>query len=190
MALFVAKKRELRIIVKPSDRTFDEARRPVIIRGERVEFVNHRFQTQDLNLVDWLCKHPLYGSAFICAEGKPVVQKPIKETPTVQMSTGARTSANLPAMGTKEDMVEVPASPENYPSYETPITKDEIEIMIDQKLDAFLGKVVHIMQSQASAKEPGMDRPKRSFKCPHCDEVFKSGIEVGKHKKLAHFDKI
>jgi hypothetical protein len=53
---FVSKRRELRIIVKPSDRTFDEARRPVIIRGEKVEFVNHRYTTSDDALSDWL-KH-------------------------------------------------------------------------------------------------------------------------------------
>jgi len=182
MAMFISKKRELRLIVKPADRTFDEARRPIIIRGERVEFLNYRYKTEDPGLIAWLKQHYLYGTGFICADDTPT---PAPMAPPIPMLIeGTSTTANKTV--TKEGDTVVEVAPLHM-SYETPITKDEIDVMIDQKLDAFLGQITHILQSQNAVKEPA---PKRTFKCPHCEEVFKSGIEVGKHKKRDHADKL
>jgi len=178
MALFISKRRELRIIVKPSDRTFDEARRPVIIRGEKVEFSNHRFQTADEGLVSWLKQHPLYGREFTSADTGPT-PAPRNEGP--EMIHGMNTTLGEPKKPdeTPKSTYEIARGP-----YETPITWEEIEVKMDQKMDSFLEKFSHIMQSQAVAKE--VPAQKRVFHCPICNAEFKSGIEVGKHKKLVH----
>lgn len=158
---FVSKRRELRVIVKPADRQFDESRRPIIIPGERVEFYGYKFATKDENLVKWLKQHPLYGQSFVSDEPNVVTHK--------------------------EEVPPAPAATQETKPFETPITKEEINVMIETKLDSFLNKVAGMMQQQASAREPSA-APKKTFKCPHCEEVFKSGIEVGKHKKLVHPD--
>jgi hypothetical protein len=167
---FVSKKRELRIIVKPADRQYDEARRPIVIPGERVEFRGYKFTTDNEGLIKWLRRHPLFGSAF--TSNDPIPDKPTE-------SVGESVNA-APVKPVEKEM-----------SFETPITKDEINILIEQKMDALFNKIVSIVQSQAqnTPKEPSMV-PKKTFKCPYCEEVFRSGIEVGKHKKLAHPDKI
>ena len=177
MATFVSKRRELRLIVKPADRTFDEARRPVILRGERVEFNNYRFYTDDADLIAWLRQHPLFGREFTSADSAPIPPKPPAD---VQMIRGPRTTVGT---SRPEDSTLVAEGAR----IETPITKDEIEILIDQKMDNFMERMMGVMQSQAAAKDIAK-APKRTFTCPvpGCGQVFKSGIEVGKHKKLAH----
>jgi hypothetical protein len=177
MATFVSKRRELRIVVKPADRTFDEARRPVIIRGERVEFHEYRFMTENPDLIDWLMHHPLHGKEFVCADVPPV---PKPEPAMVQGSIS--TMANKEK--TRPDETTYTAEREKV---ENPVTKDEIEVMIDQKMDAFMERMLGIVQSQAALKEEAR-APKKVFTCPvaGCGMVFKSGIEVGKHKRLVH----
>lgn len=190
MALFISKKRELRIIVKPSDRTFDEARRPITIRGERVEFMNHRYQTNDAGLTTWLKQHPLCGSQFICADDGPIglVKKSATKTSSVpEMITGTKTTAanvaNKPEITLPEEPPTLPPTPPVQPS----IQRDEVEVMIEKKFDEFLNRFTQIMQS---GKVEPVVKAKKTFTCPHCPEVFKSGVEVGKHKKLVHMDKL
>lgn len=52
--LFIAKKRGLRLIKRPTDIITDENRRTQVIRGEKVEFVNGRYQTTNQDLIDWM----------------------------------------------------------------------------------------------------------------------------------------
>lgn len=179
---FVAKKRELRLIVKPADRTFDEARRPVILRGERVEFTNHRFSTDDADLVRWLKQHPLYGKEFLSTESQ--IPTPIKEN-QVKMTQGADTTISKMDVSKSTEVAETyPLGPER--AINQNMGREEVEAMIDKKLDSMLERFTQIIQTQPAVQQ--REKQKRIFTCPvpGCGMVFKSGIEVGRHKKLAH----
>jgi uncharacterized C2H2 Zn-finger protein len=56
---------------------------------------------------------------------------------------------------------------------------------MNEKFDTLLERFSSIMQSQAKEE---VTKPKKVFTCPveGCGMVFKSGIDVGRHKKLAH----
>ena len=74
--LFVSKIKDQRIIRRPMDRIMDEQRRPIILKGERVEFNNWRFDTEDPDLIEWLLNHNEYGVTFTSdkRDDKAVVQ--------------------------------------------------------------------------------------------------------------------
>jgi hypothetical protein len=77
--LFVSKIRDLRLIRRPADRVMDEQRRPIILKGERVEFANWRFSTEDPDLIDWLTHHREYGVTFTSDKMKDkAVEQPEK----------------------------------------------------------------------------------------------------------------
>lgn len=179
---FVSKRRELRLIVKPSDRTFDEARRPVILRGERVEFTNHRFTTSDDGLIGWLKQHPLFGKEFTSADG---ATKPID---TVKLVEGANKTVNKMELSPASDEIQAKAEAEEIKRiFEAPPSKEEITSMIDKKFDEMFSRFTQIFQTGAQTKEEVV-KQKKVFTCPveGCGQTFRSGVEVGRHKKLAH----
>lgn len=193
--LFVSKIRDLRLIRRPADRIMDEQRRPIILKGERVEFSNFRYQTNDEDVIEWLCSHPLYGKEFTSDKKK---DKPVPQDRYVGPETDDEIRAQynqMLAKMKKKGQKKVPlirgamatASPGPQPSLTiaeekpaTPaLTEEKVAEMIETKVSSAMEKVLEAIK--------GMQPPaKRSFHCSDCGQEFRSGIEVGKHKKEAH----
>jgi hypothetical protein len=70
------------------------------------------------------------------------------------------------------------------------VSKEEVEALIDSKLDSFLEKIgsmiIQVPKEKADIPEPKIKSSKSSFACPICGEVFRSGFQVGAHKKEKH----
>lgn len=98
--LFVSKIKDFRIIRRPADRIMDEQRRPIVLKGERVEFNNWRFNTDDPDLIEWLINHPEYGITFTSdqRQDRAVAQpkKPIFWDTDDEATAMARAEDNLP----------------------------------------------------------------------------------------------
>ncbi len=197
---FVSKQREFRLIIRPTEVILDESRRPRIQHGERVEFKNHVYFTEDKGLIDYLLHHPLYGLRYTSELGadRVEIQKhslnfddgaeltgpkllagksepPVRSTPKVEMVSGAISTVTHR---------QAPEVPNEVPKTEY-VTKEEMGMflsLLDSRFDSLIDKIGTISNDSKKA-EP--KKPKE-FHCPVCNEQFSSGIAVGKHKKEAH----
>ena len=187
MALFVSKRRGLRIIIRPTDRIIDESRRPVTIPGEKVEFANHRFQTNDDSLIRYLLSHPLYGAEFtsdLRDGGVPKNLDPNKVDVNALLGRGAISTVNKMAQAAEEGQAAEPQEVPEVKATSFAPTMAELDAIIDKKLEGFFGKITEILTSKNEIAQ--VAKPKKKFTCKTCGEEFKSGIEVGKHKKVVH----
>lgn len=199
---FVSKCRDLRLIRRPADRIMDEQRRPIILRGERAEFANHQYYTNDPDMIEWLLNHPLYGLEFTSAEPVPdrAVPRPItaeeaqmRYNAVPQMVRGAKATANvIPTKAGREE-----SKTEAAPESSSIITVDDVSKMIDEKLGSAMEQILQAVRGTPKVEDtsPKVETPspavngsssKKAFHCPICHLPFRSGIEVGKHKKEAH----
>lgn len=177
--LFVSKIRELRLIRKPADRMMDEFRRPIAIRGERVEFENFRYKTEDPDLIEWLVNHPYYGIEFTSDKKddrgikKPELDRelladtddvqPIKKVrpPVPEMIQGS--------MATSKTVV--------VPKTEPALTREEVSLLIKDGVNEALKDMKDMFVAMTTPK------PKRTFACKECGLEFGSGVQLGAHKK-------
>jgi hypothetical protein len=178
----------------------DASQRPQIQYGEKVEFKNGRFDTDDPSLIKYLLSRKDYGVAYTSELGMdPVkIQKqfmvfddgaeltgpklvagfPEKNAPKVpEMILGARSTVSAPISEAKKEE----AVPE-VPKVDRPVlvTKKDVEAIIDAKLDAFLEKLGSL------TIQPKIKNSIKTFKCPICGEGFSSGFAVGEHKRQKH----
>lgn len=195
---FVSKRKEFRLIIRPTEVVVDEARRPHVVQGEKVEFKQGRFTTEDRSLIDYLLHHPLYGLQFTSEigndpvaiqkyslvfddgaelSGPKVVAGFPEKNKHVDMYTGANSTANNPVQTKLQP--KLPVTKEEFEKAR-PIAKEEIEALIDSKLDAFLDKIGSLVI------QPKVKHSIKKFHCPICGDEFPNGVLVGKHKKLAH----
>ncbi len=190
---FVSRRSEFRLVIRPTDRIMDESRRPVVIPGERIEFKQYQYNTNDAKLITYLKNHPLYGRDFTSESGgdatiidkpnlvfddgadltgpKIVAGFPELKRPSVEMIHGAVSTVGIP-----NELV-ITGKPEVV-NENTQVTKEDVEQMIDTKLNGFLDKITTMINPPKSKY--------KVFKCPICKEEFPSGFKVGEHKKLVH----
>lgn len=191
---FVSRRSEFRLIIRPTDRIIDESRRPIVIPGERVEFRQYQFHTEDPKLIEYLTHHPLYGRDFT-SERRGDATRVEKQSLVFDDGadlTGPKIVAGFPelnvpkhgpemiagAMTTTNSALSItPTKTEPAPTTDIQLaTKADVEKMIDAKLDGFIDKITNMI-SPAYIKQ-------RKFGCPYCHTEFQSGFEVGKHKKV------
>jgi hypothetical protein len=197
---FISKRREFRLIIRPTEVILDESRRPRVMYGEKVEFKNGVFNTTDKSLIDYLLHHDLYGTQFTSEIGSDPVQIekyslvfddgaelsgpkvvagfPERNKKTIEMVTGARSTIEHPV---QVEPVSVP--PVKQIEKSDAMTKEEINALMDSKLDSFLDRIGTLI---IAPKISGSPKKPKEFHCPICQKQFASGIAVGKHKKEEH----
>ncbi len=196
---FVSRKKELVLVIRPTEVVMDANRRPMIMRGEKVEFHQGVYNTDNPSLIDYLIHRKDYGINFTSEIGNDPVQiqkhslifddgaeltgpKVVagyperNRPPAIQMVRGANSTVENPVKA-KEDATIVPPVAKPIPKL---VTTEDVEAIIDKKFDAFLEKLGNL------AIQPQIKNSKRSYKCPMCDEVFPSGFACGAHKKEKH----
>ncbi len=195
--VFVSRRKEFRIIIRPTEVIIDESRRPHVVQGEKVEFKNGRFVTEDKSLIDYLLHLPMYGLQFTSELGNdPVaIQKYSMVFDDGAEITGPKVIAGFPERNKSKpvEMVRgaratVQSEPRILPGSivkqieieKVDITKEEINALIDSKLDAFLDKIGSLVI------QPKIKHSVKQFHCPICGEQFSNGVLVGKHKKEKH----
>ena len=70
---------------------------------------------------------------------------------------------------------------------ETPVV--DLEKMLDEKINAKLNPLLDKIDTLLGMEKPAPEvKAKRVFTCPvpGCGQTFRSGIEVGEHKRSAH----
>ena len=198
---FISRASELRLIRKPSDRIMDEQRRPIILRGQRAEFANHRFSTNDPDLIEWLLNHPEYGLSFTSDQPdvKVVAVPPITTGPETTddlyakeirqrqgaqvppMVRGAMASVNSPAARADGATIENEAS---TPMGVVPMTEEQVGKIIDEKLEAGFNKLMSaLLERKQESVSEALPKAKHVVHCKDCGQEFGSGFEVGIHKK-------
>jgi len=174
MAIFASKHRNQVVILVPTETVLDELRRPMTIKGKHAVFTNGRYITENAYEIDMLRNHLQFGIEF---HEVPEISM-AKRFEDVQVTTGAaatmrRDSVVIPDKGTSEDI-------------KTDNLKEEILAAVDVKMASAMDMIL----SAINAMPKEAPKPKKTFKCPHCDEVFKSGFAVSDHKKAAHAEVI
>lgn len=187
---YTSKKRELRLIMRPTDRTIDEHRRVQIHPGKKAEFIDGKFNTDDPELIEFLHNHPLRGSKFdeITEYDEKILASLRKPNPIIPIATGAVSTANavLPA-GYKAAVSE---TPETSRPEDKVMVSPELVRMIDERIQTALGTIIDLLKPEAAkdakAEKIMAGKPTKIFTCKVCGEVFPSGVAVGKHKKEKH----
>jgi len=198
---YVSKRKELRLIMRPTDRSIDEHRRTVIHQGKKAEFMEGRFETMDPELIEWLHNHHERGQKFdeitpreeiavAKAAGKvlvideTVIDKP---NPIIRVVTGAVATDN--AVGDTR-YTEPSTSVESTRPKDVAALSPELAKIIDEKINAAIGQIIELLKPAVAKEEKAVKimegKSTKSFKCPYCDEVFSSGFGVGKHKREKH----
>lgn len=111
-------------------------------------------------------------------------QKPPK--PPVEMVDGARSTVESPVRPTVETVYKEEPLIVGRPTKNVDLSKEEVEALIDSKLDSFLDKIGSLIIQPK--EKPKATKPKE-FSCPECGLKLASGFEVGRHKKEAHTTK-
>lgn len=177
--MYISKIKDLVLIMRPRDRTMDDSRRTIIIPGKRVEFVRGRYRTDDPEMIAWLDKHEDKGAVFAPV---PEEQLEVARKDAVKMVEGAMSSSNV-VSGLKQGGVPAPVV--------TPVDLEEVKKLIQEQVSVSvndaLGQILDAIKKVPAPESPFTPeppRPKKTFTCPFCKTaVFRSGIEVGAHKK-------
>ncbi len=218
---FISKRKEFRLVIRPTEVILDESRRPRIINGERVEFTNGVYFTEDVGLIAYLLHHKLYGLEFTSEIGNdPVRIKKAtmtfddgaelsgpqivagrfentakKKEHVIDMIRGANSTANSPI---KKSVPKTEAWDTGTSNEASNMSRQEVENIIDNKLETFIGRIESMLNPVPKAvttivpvaapilkEEPQKIEGIKTvrFSCPYCKEPFKSGFEVGTHKK-------
>jgi hypothetical protein len=200
---FISKRKELRIVIRPTEVILDESRRPRVMKGEKVEFKGGTFVTEDRGLIDYLLHHHLYGLQFTSEIGGDPVEiekhsmvfddgadlsgpkivagfPEMNRSKPVEMIRGATSTQNKGVIPTSGPVVKKTDKVEKSNT----ITSEEVNALIDSKLDAFLDKIGSLVI------QPKIKHSTKQFHCPICGEQFANGFLIGKHKKEKHSETI
>jgi hypothetical protein len=181
----MAKAKRLRIVLKPAFYVLDANGQRVQIPGNTIEFMNGRFESDDPETIALMLKHDYCNVRFAAVEDENTWknQHPEYFKHSIEMITGAMSTINVARPPVLEaGMSQIPAR--NVPDPVVNI-EDIIDKKISEKFDALSDKLDRLLVNPEPIK---IEKPKRVFTCPvpGCGEVFKSGLEVGAHKKEKH----
>jgi hypothetical protein len=186
--LFVSKRRKFRIVLKPSAHVLDAYGQKVIIPGITREFMNGRLYEEDPEIINMLLHNVHRPSQYDVALSKDEEQEWAAAHPDfgpAMMSTGSIGTANAPAAiaSTQGPLREAAAKRE-----QTPVV--DLDKMLDEKITAkmtpLMDKIDKLLEMSAPAEKAV--KPKKVFTClvPGCGQVFRTGIDLGEHKRTAH----
>lgn len=181
--VFMAKARRLRVILKPAFHVLDANGQRIQIPGKTVEFMNGRFETEDPETIALMLKHDYFNIKFTGVEDEKEwkILHPEYFKPAVEMISGAVATINAAPSPL------VDAARSHIPTRNVPDPVVNIEDIIDKKIsekfDTLSEKLDKVLAGPVAAQ-----KPKKIFTCPvpGCGEVFRSGIELGAHKKEMH----
>jgi len=183
--LYTSTKRELCIVIRPTDRVVDEQRRVRIVPGKRAEFFDFRYETQDPEIIEFLHNHPYRNRKFIeITESETKAVEKAKKVITGQVTTANVVDAQV------DQIINAPVPTREENEYATrPLDQvamsPELIRVIDERINTALGTIISLLKKDEKKEEAIMsDKPTKSFKCPYCREPFKSGFKVGEHKKV------
>ncbi len=170
---FVSKVRDLRLIMRPQDRTMDDQRREIQIPGKKVEFFNFNYTTEDEEMIKWLFQHPLRNSEFGVADDEKDVKAWIAQHSVTPMISGAGDSVTVSRLPEGEGQVIV---------IQKESQNESMEDMVDRKITVAMEKILAALKE---TKEIHEEKPKKKFTCPFpgCGQDFNTGFAVGKHKR-------
>lgn len=185
---YFSKKKELCLVMHPTDRIVDEQRRVKVIPGKRIEFFNGLYETSDPEIIAFLDKHPYRGHKFQII--KEEEKSSITPGNAVKVATGMLKTTNaVDALVNqmKGDETDVTTRPTDRAAISPELIK-----VIDDRINSAMSTIIALLQKdtvKAEVKEEKVEKmlegkPTKSFKCPFCGEPFKSGFDVGKHKKV------
>ncbi len=185
--LFVSRRKRFRIVLKPTAYVLDAYGQKVMIPGITREFMNGRLYEEDPEIISALLRNPHRPSQFDVAASKDEElqwAEQHSEFNSPIMTTGSIGTAQAPAAvtSTQGPLREAAAK------RETPIV--DLEKMLDEKINAKISPLLEKLDKllEATVPAPALVKPKKVFTCPvpGCGQVFKTGMEVGAHKRTAH----
>jgi hypothetical protein len=197
--LFVHKYAEGRIILRPTDVVVDELRRKHVIQGLTVEFHNHRFITEDPELIKKFLNYPDYGHTYsaACNDQELLAWKKANGmAPNEDPSMLLKESKN-PFVITAEPkpLEEFTAKATVGVAVPDGLTKDDVAAMIQDALAKSMGDILAVLNPAPVQENPAgipvldVNKPRKTFHCKICGKdgpEFKTGFEVGKHMKEVH----
>lgn len=183
---YVSKKRELCLIMKPTDRSIDEQRRIIIHPGKRVEFFAGRYETKDPEIMEFMHNHPLRGTKFF-----EITETDDAAVRLAQQQATAGPKISTGAVDTKDQEIQTIIEADlgkvevlTRPTDTTAISPELVKI-IDERISAALETIVNLLKTDAKKEEAIMaGKPTKSFRCPYCGVPQPSGFAVGRHKKV------
>lgn len=185
--LFVSKRKNFRIVLKPASHVIDAYGQKVAIPGTTVEFVRGRYETDDPEIIDKLLKNRFRGSQFIVADPDCEVEKWLEEHPQYkhegpQVITGGISTVNT------QNPPPIVAATHSVLRESTKSSPNDMEGYIESKINEKLSPLFDRLNIITSLLEENTQKPKKTFTCPvpGCGQVFRSGMEVGEHKRTAH----
>jgi hypothetical protein len=190
--LFVHKYAEGRIVLRPTDMVIDELRRRQVIPGLTVEFHNHRFATEDPELIKKLLNYPDYGHTYSAACND-------QELLAWKRAHGMMASNDDPSAlikGDKDPFV-IAVAPREIKPEPVGLTEDKVATMIQDSVAKAMGEILAVLKPDPApcvanpAGIPVLDvnKPRKTFHCKICGKdgpEFKTGFEVGKHMREVH----
>ncbi len=182
--VFMAKPKRLRVILKPAFYVLDANGQRVQIPGKTIEFLNGRFETEDLETIALMLKHDYCNLKFTAVEDEKEWKESHPEyfRSPVQMITGAVATVNSAASPLLD------AARSHIPVRNVPDPVINIEEIIDKKMSEKFGALSEKLDRLLAAPQAKEEKSKKVFTCPvpGCGEVFRNGIELGAHKKEKH----
>lgn len=184
--LFVSRRKKFRIVLKPAVYVLDAYGQKVMIPGLTREFMNGRLYEEDPEVINMLLKNPHRPSQYDAAtsadeerewaERHPEFGAPIMTTGAVG-TANAQSAAVTSAQGPLRDAAA---------KRETPVV--DLEKMLDERIDAKISPLLEKLDKLLEVSVSAPEKPKKVFTCPvpGCGQVFKTGMEVGAHKRIAH----
>lgn len=188
--LFVSKRKSFRIILKPTAHVLDAYGQKIMIPGLTREFMNGRLLEEDPEVINLLLKsrhRPAQFDVAVSKDDEAAWAAAHPEFGAIRMSTGA--------VATAQSERPAAVSATQGPLREAAAKRDaaavvDLDKMLDEKIQARLNPLMEKIDRllEMSVPVPAPVKPKKVFTCPvpGCGQIFKTGMEVGEHKRAAH----
>lgn len=174
--LFASKAKQLIVVLIPTETVLDEFRRPMTIKGRTAEFYNGRYETSDPTEIQLLLNHKQYGIEFHAVEDG-LLEKRNHDIKIIEGAVGAdKAVRSIDAPITEDPPIQQADGKEAL--------KTEILSAVETKLSSFMTNILSALDTLPKP-EP---KAKRVFKCSICNEVFPTGIALGRHRKERHVE--
>lgn len=186
--LFVSKRKRFRLVLKPTTHVLDAYGQRVAIPGLTVEFINGRYETEDPEIIKLMLNNPFLNNQYIVANTNAEVEQWIAEHPeyrheAAQMITGGIATIN--AQSTPAAVTAAQSALRDAVS-----SSKDIDSILEEKISAKLNPLLEKLSKLVADSDADNEtsKAKRTFTCPvpGCGAVFRSGIELGEHKRTVH----
>ena len=173
MAIFASRCREARIVMKPTDVVLDDLRHPQILKGKTIVFKNGRYITENQEEINFLMAHPARPAEFDLVPDSVFAQR----KDDIQLIQGAMGTTGAVPVATKESI------PEATIEIATAAITEKVMGEVDKRLTTAMEQILELLKATPT---PPPYKTKRVFTCKTCGEIFKTGMDIGKHSRIAH----